>query len=222
MRMLSTATRYTARWKGPDLLVITVPRSQSKEQILDVIEKMRPDILTKRPAKQFFGIGWTYDIPECHFEVQRGDKPNCFVRYVSEDKSLVIFRMPPGYPEEGGEAFNDYVNKNLKEYAKVFGPRLLEKAVEIGRRLGVTYRSLDMARGERVLGKCNARKEITFSYNLIYYPEELRELVIAHEFAHLTHLNHSAAFYALLDTYLNGRHAALRRALNAHRLPYIK
>lgn len=222
LRLLSTATRYTARWKSADLLMITVPTGETYEQIVHAIDTMRPRLLACRPAARNFAIGWSYDTPECHFEVRRGDRSGYFQRVISDDGKTCSFLMPPEYAAEGGPEFNKFVNERLREYARNMAPQSIKlHAIALGLKLGVRYRSLDIMRGERTLGKCTARKDITLSYNLMFYPMELRELVMAHEFAHLTHLDHSEAFYSLLDRYLDGRHAVLRRALKAHRLPYI-
>ena len=73
--------------------------------------------------------------------------------------------------------------------------------------------------GSTRLGTCNTRGEIRLSCVLVLLPSELRDYVILHEFAHLTEMNHSPRFYALLDRYCGGRNAILRRALKNAVLP---
>lgn len=72
-----------------------------------------------------------------------------------------------------------------------------------------------------MLGKCYADRHIELSRNLIFYPEEHRRYVYAHELAHLTHMDHSPAFHALLDHYLDGRERELKAASDAFRIPII-
>lgn len=47
-------------------------------------------------------------------------------------------------------------------------------------------------------GSCSSRGEITLNVDLVRYPIELIDYVIAHELCHLVHFNHSPAFYKLL------------------------
>ena len=53
-------------------------------------------------------------------------------------------------------------------------------------------------------GICRAtRNEITFSYMLAAAPRDCIEYVVYHEFTHFLEPNHSAEFYAKLDSFLS-------------------
>ena len=63
-------------------------------------------------------------------------------------------------------------------------------------------------------GEAATRKgEIRLNWRLVQLPPALADYVVAHEVAHLVELNHSARFWALVETLLPG-HAALRRELD--------
>lgn len=46
-------------------------------------------------------------------------------------------------------------------------------------------------------GSCSSRSRIAYSWRLVLAPDWVRHAVVAHEVAHLVHLNHSPAFHAL-------------------------
>lgn len=46
-------------------------------------------------------------------------------------------------------------------------------------------------------GSCSSRSRIAYSWRLVLAPAWVRQAVVAHEVAHLVHLNHSPAFHAL-------------------------
>ena len=62
-------------------------------------------------------------------------------------------------------------------------------------------------------GRCNAKGEIRLNWRLVQLPPLLAEYVVAHEVAHMVELNHSARFWAVVESLLPG-HAALRRQLD--------
>ena len=56
----------------------------------------------------------------------------------------------------------------------------------------------------------------------MFLPQDLVDLIICHEFAHLRHLNHSAAFHALCNTYLGGREKELETQLKHFPWPLLQ
>ncbi len=68
-------------------------------------------------------------------------------------------------------------------------------------------------------GSCSDDGRLSFSWRLIFAPACAMDYVIAHEVAHLKHMNHSRAFWNLCrqlsDNYLEGRHWMQN---NAHEL----
>lgn len=74
-------------------------------------------------------------------------------------------------------------------------PRVNYWAERMG--LSPTYLRITTAKGR--FGSCNSRGGICFSCFLMLYPEEAIDYVIVHELAHLKHLNHSSAFYRLVE-----------------------
>lgn len=61
-------------------------------------------------------------------------------------------------------------------------------------------------------GSCSAAGNLNFNYHLVHYEPAIIDYVIIHELAHLVHLNHSSAFWALVAKY-DGQYQLHRRAL---------
>ena len=57
-------------------------------------------------------------------------------------------------------------------------------------------------RGQSTLwGSCNARKNISLNYKLLFLPKTLTEHVLLHELCHLKYLNHSKHFWLFLKSF---------------------
>lgn len=57
-------------------------------------------------------------------------------------------------------------------------------------------------------GSCSTKGNLNFSWRLIFSPEEVLDYVVAHEVAHLEHMNHSSEFWALVDQLTDTRKAS--------------
>jgi len=65
-------------------------------------------------------------------------------------------------------------------------------------------------------GSCSSRGTISLSWRLIMAPPHVRRSVIAHEVAHIRHMNHSPAFYAWMGEIFEGDVKAADQWLKRH------
>ena len=85
-----------------------------------------------------------------------------------------------------------YRNQARKEVA----PRLDAAAA----RAGVRYTKLTI-RGQRTRwASCSSTGAMSFNWRLLLAPPEILDYVVEHEVAHLTHMDHSPRFWALLES----------------------
>jgi predicted metal-dependent hydrolase len=65
-------------------------------------------------------------------------------------------------------------------------------------------------------GSCSSRGTISMSWRLVMAPASVRRSVIAHEVAHMRHMDHSPAFYTWFDAIFEGDRKAADRWLKMH------
>ena len=64
-------------------------------------------------------------------------------------------------------------------------------------RAGVAIRAVSVGDADTRWGSCSSSGRIRYSWRLILAPPEVRRYVVAHEVAHLVHMDHGAKFKAL-------------------------
>lgn len=74
--------------------------------------------------------------------------------------------------------------------------RMSEDAAEFAARAGVAVRSVAVGDASSRWGSCSTEGRIRLSWRLILAPPAVRRYVVAHEVAHLKHMNHGPEFKA--------------------------
>lgn len=65
-------------------------------------------------------------------------------------------------------------------------------------------------------GSCSSGGKIRYSWRLAMAPDAVRHAIVAHEVAHLAHMNHGPDFHALADRLGGAANAESKRWLKAH------
>lgn len=220
-----------ARWVGQEVL-ITVPVNCPYSAFTGFVDNadVQTQILACRPAASFrvgmvidtplvdFSIEWDDSLPagrDAAFSInshapQRGKKANYTLR---------VNRRLEGRDLAATE-FQRFFNDNIFILAAHATEKyLIPEGRALAARLQATVLGWDVRRIKRALGKCSSQAVITLSPLLIFLPPDLVDFVIYHEIAHLTEMNHSAAFHELCNRYCGGREAEYHARLRRFRFP---
>ncbi len=97
-----------------------------------------------------------------------------------------------------------------KSAAKGYLPSRVEYWRE---KMGLEFDTLKFRLAKRRWGSCSSKKVITLNPYVMKLNREMIDYVIVHELAHLTHMNHSKAFYALVEKHLP-EHRYIQKEIN--------
>ena len=217
--MRRNSSRASARWRG-GVVHLNVPAGIRGSRIAPILDELAPRLLASRPELSY-ADGQVLSFPGFSVGIRR--------QRLAPGKVLGKAALPVSAVGVGAEldfchgtttlAISDML---LKIARKVAPGVLLPVARECAERVGARPAAWAISTGHRVLGVCDSRGTVSLSYILVLLPAELREYVICHELAHLSELNHSPRFHALLDRYLGGREALLASRLRRYRWPVYR
>jgi predicted metal-dependent hydrolase len=106
--------------------------------------------------------------------------------------------------------------KELRARAKQILPPQLQSLATAH---GFQYQQVKIRKSRTRWGSCSSKGVINLSIYLMLLPAHLVEYVLIHELCHTVEMNHSSAFWALLNRHTDGRAQLLRRELRGHHIP---
>lgn len=130
--------------------------------------------------------------------------------------NALIVRLPNPSAEQVAAQLNVFYREHAQDYFRQRLARLMPRAPWV-----VATPELRVRRMKRQWGNCSQKGHITLNQHLIKAPASCIDGVIMHELCHLKHFNHSAAFYALMDSAMSDwrAHRDALRALAPQILP---
>lgn len=160
---------------------------------------------------------------ECEVRVIRTQRTTCAIG-VDRDGN-VTFRGPLGIPDAEVrrilEEKRDWIEKKTGEAKRRAAAaeretpldgagirRLGEQAVKDlppraaawARKIGVSYGRITVRCQKTRWGSCSQRGNLNFNCLLMLCPEEIRDYVVVHELCHRLEMNHSARFWARVES----------------------
>jgi predicted metal-dependent hydrolase len=114
-----------------------------------------------------------------------------------------------------GELRGEQIEGWYRTAARLLLPEQLE---DIASSMGARPQRITIRSQRRRWGSCSSRGNISLNWRLLLLPQQLVDYVLVHEVAHLHQLNHSPAFWALVERqipdYRQRRKALAARSLS--------
>lgn len=181
-------------------VVVTVPNGVSRAKAQDFTERSRDWIahhlsvrgktVPLRPDSIIPFRGEDYSIR--HLPARRGT--------VTLDPLERIIHVPGELP---------HVPRRLLDWLKDAARADLTAASRrYAEAMGVSYRRITVRDQRSRWGSCSAGGDLSYSWRLILTPTFVLDYVVAHEVAHLKHMDHSARFWRLVLSHCPDAHRA--------------
>jgi len=106
------------------------------------------------------------------------------------------FYMPPGLTAK-------QIKSACVQIYRILAKRnLIEKTLDFAKRMSVMPTAIKINSAKSRWGSCSSKKSLNFSWRLIMADNDVIDYVVVHELAHITEMNHSARFWAIIASVL--------------------
>lgn len=114
---------------------------------------------------------------------------------------------------KSSSALKQQLERFLKNTAQKY---IVIRCQTLAKKMGIQYRAITLRQQKSRWGSCSSQGNLNFNWRLIHYPVEIIDYVIIHELAHRKEMNHSARFWAIVQTY-DANYQTHRRELQKKR-----
>lgn len=214
----ANAVRASARWRR-GAVCLTVPLTMTADDVYAVLEKLKPRLIAMRPGTGHYD-GERLEYHDFRLTITAQSLTPGYIEIVkAKEANEYLVYAGPGL-SQGATGIDAQIDSMILKFAQSQMRPLFERAKATAVRLGCQVNEWRTGHGVNRLGSCSSRGVITLSKRVVLLPVEMQHYVVCHELAHLTHFDHSPAFHALLDSYLQGHEreltTSLRRWLRTH------
>lgn len=211
----------SARWHDEQLHV-NVPNGTPTATLRQFIDSHRSSIVKHRMPVVSFHEGQVIECFQCTVTLAVQSVKPGRIMLKHDGESNIIVSLPAGTDFDSAFARQNISRVLQQLMAKEAVKRLIPYAEQLAKRLDVSVKGFELGRGKQKLGHCTSKGIIQLSRNVMFLTPELVDLIICHELAHLQHMNHSADFHALCNTYLGGREKELEAKLRHFSWPILR
>jgi predicted metal-dependent hydrolase len=193
IRENSKAKRLTLRLR-PEAggeIILTTPRYYSKRQVIGFIEKSKPWLekqMAKTISQTSYVEGMILPVFGKSYEL-RHKSSRSFRSWWGDDHLLIHAPL---------EKFGSSVQRSLHQVAKQF---LTERSTLYAARLEKSVNRITLRDTRSRWGSCTVDGNLSYSWRLIFAPEQVADYVCAHEVAHLVEMNHSPEFWEIVEDF---------------------
>ncbi len=170
--------------------------TQNKAWVLEMIDKLETRLASRFQRQYQQGEIFRYLGDDHNLNIiskTRGQRISVNLTDTTLDVSL-----PPNIRSNDTEAIQIAIEKFYRKQAKDYLPA---RTYEIASQLGYEVNRVMIKNQKTRWGSCSTNKNINLNLRLMMTPHNAIDYIIIHELCHLTHMNHSKAFWNLVGRY---------------------
>ena len=198
--LLERRSRHTVGLKiGHEGLIVHAPKRISQSQLEQLLITKAGWIRSKLEARQDYDVApmeWLDGSPLLLLgnDVTLQLRQDTRSRNIEHAPGILTVALPDTNNQQA------IARKVLQWYRKQALADFSRRIEILAARLGVPAPKLFLSNAQSRWGSCNSKQEVRLNWRLIQAPPHIINYVICHELAHLKEMNHSARFWAIVES----------------------
>ncbi len=195
LRHNARARRYILRVKADGTLHVTIPRGGNRSEAMAFAQRKKDWILRQREQRltQMAAFtGWRQGT-----EILFRGLPEHVCCEATLEGQIIKFADQHLSAPVDLQDFRTIIETHLWRLAK---REIAVRAFELARLHQAPLRRICVRNQRSRWGSCSSRGTVSLNWRLIQMPPSVRDYLIVHELAHFSQMNHSAAYWRLVET----------------------
>lgn len=195
LRYNTRARRYILRVKTDGSLYITIPRGGNRAEAIDFARRHTDWILRQRQRRIAQNAGtqsWHAGV-----EILFRGLPSLISCETTAAGQLVKFADQQLRVPADGQDVRKWIENHLWQLAK---KEVAERAIELARIHQSPLHRVCVRNQRSRWGSCSVRGTVSLNWRLIQMPPSVRDYLIIHELAHFQQMNHSTAYWRIVES----------------------
>ncbi len=96
------------------------------------------------------------------------------------------------------QIFQKQLDRFLKKTARAY---VFPRTAELAKKMHLTYGRITLKEQSSRWGSCSSKGNLNFNWRLVHCPPDVIDYVVIHELSHRQEMNHSHAFWQLVEKY---------------------
>lgn len=211
------SSRISLRVKPDGTIRVSYPWYATQKEVLSFVLGSK-DWIDKQKKKQEnqqvrFKPGETFETKLHQIKIVSVEKGP--LRAVRKNSDVVV--TIPDDKDASDESVQLFIRKVIIEIcrkeAKMYLPSRVQQLAQVH---GLNFEKVFIKNLKSKWGSCSSNGNINLNLHLMLLPDHLIDYIILHELAHTVELNHSPAFWTLLDNFTQGMARKLDKEMKSY------